>query len=115
MNRNIQIIISLVLFFSGAMVSTFGAARLSAWAECDDRYKAFIGDLDNEGELVNYYDSKGQHDYYLKHILTFHPSGRRYGGSNESALPIVGGAGVALLGIAALLDTLRQRKETSAS
>jgi len=113
MKRNSQLAVSLVSLFLGALVLAFSTARFFAWSESDARYKAFIDDLDKDGELSFYFNHKGQHDYYIKHILTFRPSGRMYSGSNDSALPIVGGGVVALLGLAGLLDSFRRGKETS--
>src|SRR5579864_6211493 len=105
MKRNIQRSVSLVLLFVGMLILTFSVARYMAWLECDERYKAFIGDLDENGQWRSYYDNHGQHDYYISHILNFRPSGRWYSGSNDSALPIVGGGALAVFGLAGTVDT----------
>jgi hypothetical protein len=110
MKRRLQITISLVFLFCGSLVSTFSTARFCAWSECDARYKAFINQLDQDGELRRYFHDKGRDDYYENQILIFHPSGRWYSGSNDSGLFIVGGGAVAVFGAVALLDAFRRRQ-----
>ena len=113
MKRNYQMTISLVLMFLGGLICAFHVGQFSAWSECDNRYKAHISELDTNGfgaEMMNYFDSQGRHDYYIVKFVTFKPSGRLYSGSNESAVPIVGGGAVALFGLAGLLDVLLRRK-----
>ena len=79
--------ISLLLMFFGSIICAFHTGQLSAWSECDNRYNAHIRNLDTDGygaDLMQYFDNKGEHDYYLKNFLTFKPSGKLYSGSNES-------------------------------
>jgi hypothetical protein len=61
--------------------------------------------------LGAYFITHGQEEYYRAHVLNFRPSGRRYSGSNESGVFIVGGAAVALFGVAGWVDTLRRNKD----
>jgi hypothetical protein len=110
MKRILQILVSLVLVVSGTVVSAYCSGQLSVRSDCDNRYKAFIEDLDKQGDLRLYFHDKGREDFYQTHVLPFRPSGRMYSGSNDSGIFIVGGAAVALFGIAGILDTLRRKK-----
>jgi len=104
--RNLQILISLLLVVSGTFVSAFSAGHLSVRTDCDERYKAFV----QSPEMIAFFAEKGLADYYQSNFPSFRPSGRMYSGSNESGLFIVGGAAVALFGIAGILDSLRRKK-----
>lgn len=110
MNRNIQRTASLVLLFAGALIATFSITRYWTWSECDERYMALIHDINQDGYWREYYEGHGQHDYYIKHILNFRPSGRMYSGSNDSALQIVGGTAIAIFGLAGAIDTFRRNR-----
>ena len=110
MKRVIQITVSLAMLICGLLVSSYHAGQFSVWSACDTRYKAHISQLDKDGVLMLYFHDKGQDDYYVTNILTFKPSGRLYSGSNDSAVPMVGGGALALFGLAGLLDTFRRKK-----
>jgi hypothetical protein len=106
MMHRLQILVSLVLVVSGTAVSGFNAGHLSVRAECDERYKAFVQSPD----MIAFFAEKGLSDYYQSNFPSFRPSGRMYSGSAESGFGIVGGAAVALFGVAGILDTLRRKK-----
>jgi hypothetical protein len=112
MRRNLQILVSLVLVISGTLVSAYCSGQLSVRSDCDNRYKAFIENLDKQGDLRLYFHDKGREDFYQTQVLPFRPSGRMYSGSNDSGIFIVGGAAVTLLGIAGIVDALRSRKQS---
>jgi hypothetical protein len=104
----IQVVVSLVLLFISALTSTYNAARLSAWSECDHRYRVLLPGSELKRAL-----SKPEHlDLEFK-VASFKPSGRAYSGSNDVAIPIVGGAALALLGVCGLLDTLRKQNKAA--
>jgi hypothetical protein len=111
MRRNLQVFVSLVLVVSGSVVSAYYAGQLSARRDCDSRYSAFIKALDEQEDLRHYFSDKGREDYYLTRVLSFHPSGWRFGyvGERDCGLFVVGGAAVGLLGVAGILDTCRGR------
>jgi hypothetical protein len=117
MKRTIQIIVSLLLLYAGSVISVFHAGLYSARLQCDGRYKAHVEALHTNllgAELEQFFDSKGQDRYadYSVNFLTFKPSGKLYSGSNESGVYIVGGAAVALFGIAGIVDAFRPRKQS---
>ena len=115
MKRTIQLIVSLALLYAGSVISVFHAGIYSARLQCDGRYQAHIEALRTNllgAELEQFFDAKGQDRYadYSINFLTFKPSGKLYSGSAESGSFIVGGAAMALLGVAGILDTLRRKK-----
>jgi hypothetical protein len=109
MTRNFQTFVSLALAIGGVLVSAYHAGQLSVRTACDERYSRFI----ESGEVRIFFHELNQNDYFYKHFAVFRPSGLRYSGSNESAIPIVGGAAVGILGIAGVVDTMRSRKTAS--
>ena len=41
---------SLMLLCFGALISTYYGSRFSAWSDCDAHYKAFVSDIDKDGD-----------------------------------------------------------------
>ena len=101
-----------MVLFLGTLALTFGLTRFAVWSDCDARYEQFMQRLELDTDLKQYFESKGQHDLSYR-VLAFRPSGKRYSGSHESALPIVGGMALLVLGAFGALDTFRHRKETA--
>ncbi len=85
--------ISFVLLFLGSLICAFHAGQFSAWSECDNRYKAHIENLMDNGdrEFAIYFNTSPPDDYFNTYFLTFKPGGRMYSGSAESGFYIVGG------------------------
>jgi hypothetical protein len=107
MRPRLQILVSLVLVVAGVVFSAYSAGQLSVRKDCDDHYSAFI----HSPDVLLFFHDRGQDDFYQSHFAAFHPSARMYSGSLNSGLFIVGGAFVALLGIAGILDMLRASKQ----
>ena len=105
MKLPIQLIASVALAVTGAVISAYNAGQLSVRKDCDDRYRAYM----HADKMVLLFHERGLDDYYHTNFAIFRPSGRMYSGSSESGLTIVGGAALSLFGIALALDTLRVR------
>lgn len=114
--RRLQIFISLTLIISGSVISAYYTAQVSARRDCDNRYTAFVRDLDKQGDLSRCFLETGHGDFYSTRFKPFHPSGWKfsYAAPRECELFMIGGGAVALLGIAGILDTYREKKITRA-